>query len=60
MSQSNNEENKLHVEPDEKHLLLDHDYDGIQELNHPLPNWWNMILFVSIIVVSIIKPLSFK
>jgi cytochrome c oxidase cbb3-type subunit 3 len=49
MSQSNNEENKLHVEPDEKHLLLDHDYDGIQELNHPLPNWWNMILFVSII-----------
>lgn len=48
MSNNKNEENKLHVEADEKHLLLDHDYDGIQELNHPLPNWWNVIFYVSI------------
>lgn len=34
------EETKLHVQDDEKHLLLDHSYDGIQELNHPLPSWW--------------------
>lgn len=44
-----NKDNKLQVEPDEKHLLLDHDYDGIQELNHPLPKWWNIIFYVSIV-----------
>ncbi len=44
----NNKENKSHVEPDEKHLLLDHDYDGIQELNHPLPKWWNFIFYFSV------------
>lgn len=46
---NDNEENKLHVEPDEKHLLLDHNYDGIQELNHPLPSWWNFIFYTAII-----------
>lgn len=48
MSNNKNEETKLHVEADEKHLLLDHDYDGIQELNHPLPSWWNVIFYVAI------------
>jgi cytochrome c oxidase cbb3-type subunit 3 len=43
----NNE--KLHVLDDEKELLLDHDYDGIQELNHPLPSWWIWIWAVSIV-----------
>lgn len=28
------------IQEDEKHLVLDHDYDGILELNHPLPGWW--------------------
>jgi cytochrome c oxidase cbb3-type subunit 3 len=49
MNNSKNEENKLHVEADEKHLLLDHNYDGIQELNHPLPSWWNFIFYTAII-----------
>lgn len=49
MNQSNNEDNSLQVEPDEKHLLLDHNYDGIQELNHPLPSWWNVIFYTAII-----------
>lgn len=48
MSNKNNNEPKLDVAPDEQHLLLDHSYDGIQELNHPLPKWWNFILYVSI------------
>jgi cytochrome c oxidase cbb3-type subunit 3 len=40
------ESNKLHEEQpnvilsDEKELLLDHEYDGIQELNNPMPPWW--------------------
>lgn len=49
MSQSNNNNDlKLHVEADEQHLLLDHSYDGIQELNHPLPSWWNTIFYAAI------------
>lgn len=45
-----NQENKtgVDVHQDEKHLLLDHNYDGIQELNHPLPRWWNTIFYISI------------
>jgi cytochrome c oxidase cbb3-type subunit 3 len=40
---------KLDVKEDEKHLLIDHAYDDIQELNHPLPSWWNTIWGISII-----------
>ena len=40
---------KPDVKDDEKHLLLDHNYDGIQELNHPLPAWWNFIFYAAII-----------
>jgi cytochrome c oxidase cbb3-type subunit 3 len=36
----NNSKDKLILQDDEKHLVLDHDYDGIHELNHPLPSWW--------------------
>lgn len=45
---STNENKELHVEPDEKHLLLDHNYDGIQELNHPLPSWWSFLFYFGI------------
>lgn len=47
--QPHSEDTKLEVKADEKHLLLDHDYDGIQELNHPLPPWWNFIFYAAII-----------
>lgn len=46
---SMNNETKLHVKDDEKHLLLDHNYDGIQELNHPLPSWWAFTFYAGII-----------
>ncbi|MBY0515717.1 MAG: c-type cytochrome [Bacteriovoracaceae bacterium] len=49
MSSNKNENTSLQVEADEKHLLLDHNYDGIQELNHPLPSWWNFIFYAGII-----------
>lgn len=50
MNDSNKPESKLHVEPDEKHLLIDHHYDGIQELNHPLPSWWNFCFWAFIAI----------
>lgn len=39
---------QLDVKEDEKHLLLDHAYDDIQELNHPLPRWWNGTFYLCV------------
>ena len=41
------------VSANESGLLLDHDYDGIQELDHPLPRWW-LSLFYATILFSIL------
>lgn len=49
MSQYEDKKSKLIVKEDEKELLLDHNYDGIQELDHPLPSWWNFIFYAAII-----------
>jgi len=38
-----NEENK------NDKLIMDHDYDGIQELDNPLPGWWLMTFYLSIV-----------
>ena len=46
------EETKLHVLEDEKHILLDHNYDGIQELNHPLPSWWTFLFYAGIVFAA--------
>jgi cytochrome c oxidase cbb3-type subunit 3 len=37
----------------EKEIILDHDYDGIQELDNSLPPWWKYGFYLTI-VVSII------
>lgn len=50
---SNDSENKpVEIFEDEKGVLLDHDYDGIRELDHVLPRWW-VWLFIGTIVFSV-------
>lgn len=34
-------------------LLLDHNYDGIQELDNPLPRWWVNLFLVCIVFAAI-------
>jgi cytochrome c oxidase cbb3-type subunit 3 len=34
--------------PDRDPLLLDHDYDGIQELDNKLPRWWVLMFYITI------------
>lgn len=36
---------------DEK--LLDHNYDGIQELDNPLPRWWVYLFYVTIVFAAV-------
>ena len=36
-----------HKEDDK--LILDHEYDGIQELDNPLPGWWLATFYITII-----------
>lgn len=34
---------------DQEPLLLEHDYDGIRELDNPLPGWWQITFYATII-----------
>ena len=34
---------------DKDKIIEDHDYDGIQELNNPLPGWWLATFYITII-----------
>ena len=49
MSHEDKDKVELIVKDDEKHILIDHSYDGIQELNNPLPSWWSFIFYGAIV-----------
>lgn len=49
----NKDEDEVKVFEDEKSILLDHDYDGIRELNHPLPSWWLTIFYITIVFAAV-------
>jgi cytochrome c oxidase cbb3-type subunit 3 len=36
----------------EEQLILDHDYDGIHELNHVLPRWWLGLFYATIVFAA--------
>lgn len=37
----------------EKDILLDHDYDGIKELNNDLPPWWKYGFYLTILIAFV-------
>lgn len=39
--------------PDKDKLIENHEYDGIQELNNPLPGWWLMTFYITVIFAVI-------
>jgi cytochrome c oxidase cbb3-type subunit 3 len=41
-----------------KSMIIDHGYDGIKELNNPIPNWW-VNLFIFTIIFSFIYFISY-
>lgn len=43
------ENDEVKIFKDEEKILLDHDYDGIRELDNPLPRWWVITFYLTII-----------
>jgi cytochrome c oxidase cbb3-type subunit 3 len=45
-------DNDKYIE-EHKHLISDHDYDGIKELNNPMPKWWRYLFYVTIVFSAV-------
>lgn len=45
--------NSLKPLEEEEELLLDHDYDGIKELDNHLPPWWKGLFYVTVVYAVI-------
>lgn len=41
-------ENNKQLQDQEEHLMMDHDYDGIKELDNPAPRWIMMLFYLTI------------
>ena len=44
---------QVRIDPSEKGRSTGHDFDGIEELNNPLPAWWSWLFVVTIIFAGI-------
>ena len=53
MSDNNRKADNVILNQEEHDLLLDHDYDGIEEFNYPLPGWWTAT-FIGGVVFAVI------
>ncbi len=51
MSDSNSK-NQIDLKSGEADLLLDHNYDGIHELDHVLPRWWLWLFYGCILFAA--------
>jgi len=47
------------AETEKRNVVLDHNYDGIQEYDNPLPGWWNF-LFVGSVAFSLLYVLFYE
>lgn len=48
MTNENRKESEVTVLSDEQHLLLEHEADGIKELDNNLPRWWVWLFYLTI------------